>query len=305
MSATELHYEMVQTRNLKFEVATCGEGDRLALLLHGFPECAYSYRHQMPLLEQLGYRVWAPNLRGYGKSDKPAGRRAYTMDELEQDVTDLIDASGASSVLLVGHDWGGAIAWSYGTYGERPIERLVVMNCPHPALFQRGLTMPAQLKRSWYMFFFQLPWAPERYIRRDDYRALAQGFRGWAVHPARFSDEDLAVYRENAEQPGALTAMLNYYRAMPWSLLRLAKRVPKKVTVPTLLIWGEQDRALGKELTYGTERFVRDLTLRYVPDASHWVQQDAPDEVNALLKEWLAASSSRPRATAGYPGAHG
>src|SRR3954447_7386803 len=165
MSGAPLHYELIQTRNLRFEVATQGEGDRLALLLHGFPECAHSYRHQMPLLERLGYRVWAPNLRGYGRSDKPEGRRAYAMDQLEQDVTDLIDASGARSVLLVGHDWGGALAWSYATYGERPIERLVVMNCPHPACFERGMRTPAQLLRSWYWFAFQLPWLPEALIR--------------------------------------------------------------------------------------------------------------------------------------------
>jgi len=287
MTAVPLHYEMIQTKNLKFEVASHGRGDRLALLLHGFPECAYSYRHQIATLERLGYRVWAPNLRGYGKSDKPLGRREYTMDRLEQDVTDLIDASGARSVLLVGHDWGGAIAWSYGMSGARPIERLAVMNCPHPICFQRGLASPAQLRRSWYMLFFQLPWLPERYVRANDYAMLEKSFRGWAVHPERFSDDDLAVYRGNAQQPGALTAMINYYRAMPLSLPLLAKRGPRKIEVPTLMIWGEQDRALGRELTEGTERYVNDLTLRFIPDASHWVQQDAPEQVNALLEQWL------------------
>jgi pimeloyl-ACP methyl ester carboxylesterase len=258
------------------------------LLLHGFPECAHSYRYQIATLERLGYRVWVPNLRGYGKSDKPSGRRAYTMDRLEQDVTDLIDASGARSVLLIGHDWGGAVAWSYGMFGERPIERLVVMNSPHPSCFQRGLKSTAQLRRSWYMFFFQLPWLPERYVRRNNYQMLEESLRGWAVHPEHFDDQELAVFRASAAQPGALTAMLNYYRAMPWSIPLLKKRGPRKIKVPTLLIWGEQDRALGRELTEGTERFVDDLTLRFIPDASHWVQQDTPEKVNALLEEWLA-----------------
>jgi pimeloyl-ACP methyl ester carboxylesterase len=255
--------------------------------LHGFPESAYSYRYQIPLLEQLGYRVWAPNLRGYGKSDKPAGRGAYTMDQLENDVTDLIDASGARSVLLVGHDWGGALAWSYASYGERPIERLVVLNCPHPICFQRGLRSAAQLKRSWYMFFFQLPWLPEQLIKARNFRALDDAVRGWAVHKQHFGEAEMAVFKQCASEPGALTAMLNYYRAMPSSIPLLRRRGPRKIKVPTLMIWGERDQALGKELTDKTERYVEQLSLRFVPDASHWVQQDAPEAVNALLETWL------------------
>jgi pimeloyl-ACP methyl ester carboxylesterase len=288
MEAAALRYEMIQTRGLKFEVATAGTGDRLALLLHGFPESAYSYRFQVPLLTRLGYRVWAPNLRGYGRSDKPKGRRAYALDRLEQDVTDLIEASGARSVLLVGHDWGGAVAWSYASYGERPIERLVVMNCPHPVCMQRGLLTPAQIKRSWYMFFFQLPWLPERFLRADDYAFIRRGLRGWAVNKQNFGPADLDEFCATASRPGALTAMINYYRAMPFSVALGRERGLRKIRVPTLLIWGEQDQALGRELTVGTERFVEDLELAFVPDASHWVQQDAPEAVNAKLEAWLA-----------------
>jgi epoxide hydrolase 4 len=288
MDKAQLHYEMIQTRGLKFEVATHGEGERLALLLHGFPESAHSYRYQIPLLTRLGYRVWAPNLRGYGKSDKPLGRRAYTLDVLEGDVSDLIDASGARSVLLVGHDWGGALAWNYAMHGTRPIERLVVMNCPHPALFKRGLSSPAQLMRSWYMFFFQLPYLPEYFWRANDYRRIERGLRGWAVHQEHIKDEDVRALQRSAAEPGALSGMLNWYRAMPFAFKRMKERGLPKIRVPTLFIWGEQDRALGKELSFGTERFVESLTLRYIPDASHWVQQDTPEQVNALLEEWLA-----------------
>ncbi len=291
MEAATMHYETIRTRNLTFEVSTHGEGDKLALLLHGFPECAYSYRYQIPLLLRLGYRVWAPNLRGYGKSDKPSGRREYTMDKLEQDVTDLIDASGAKSVLLVGHDWGAALAWSYAMHGARPIERLITMNCPHPVLFQRGLRHLEQLRRSWYMFFFQLPWLPERSVRAQNFRAIEAGLRGWAVHKQHFSDADMAVFRANASEPGALTGMINWYRGMPFSLSAMQKRGPKKIQAPTLFIWGEQDRALGKEMTRGTERFVDDLTLRFIEDASHWVQQDTPEKVNQLIESWLQAQA--------------
>lgn len=288
MSTDQLHYETIQTRGLKFEVATAGQGDRLALLLHGFPECAHSWRNQIPELVKLGYRVWAPNLRGYGNTDRPRGVNAYSVEMLEGDVSDLIDASGARSVLLVGHDWGGAIAWNYAMHGTRPIERLVIMNVPHPALFKRGLKSAAQLKRSWYMFAFQVPLLPELLLGYDRAKVLDLTIRNSAVHPERFPDAEIDLYRNNAAHPGALTAMLNYYRAMFRTMLRGTGRVGANIKVPTLLIWGEQDGALGKELTYGTERYVDNLTLRYIPDASHWVQQDAPDVVNELLREWLA-----------------
>ena len=291
MPAAKLHYELIQTRGLRFEVATHGEGDRLALLLHGFPECAHSYRYQIPLLVRLGYRVWAPNLRGYGKSDKPRGRSAYAIDALERDVTDLIEASGASTVTLIGHDWGGAIAWHYGAYGSRPLERLVVMNCPHPACMQRELRHLPQLKRSWYMFFFQLPWLPEQLIRRDDFALFDQMGRGWAVHKENIRPEDVEALRANAREPGALTSMLNYYRAIPWSAVQLRRHGPRKVRVPTLLIWGERDQALGRELTVGTEQFAPNLTMRFLPDASHWVQQDDPVGVNAALEGFLGGSA--------------
>ncbi|HEX5660588.1 MAG TPA: alpha/beta hydrolase [Polyangiales bacterium] len=285
---TQLHYELIQTRGLRFEVATAGEGDKLALLLHGFPECAYSYRHQIELLVSLGYRVWAPNMRGYGRTDRPLGVKSYAMELLESDVSDLIDASGAKSVLLVGHDWGGVVAWSYAMHGTRPIEQLVILNAPHPARFFQALRTVAQLKRSWYIFLFQLPWLPEYLIGRDRARSLETVVRGAAVHQDRFSDHDVDVIRDNASIPGALTAMINYYRASGRQLLSNKRGTGvKKIRVPTLLIWGERDIALGKELTYGVDNYVSNLTVRYIADASHWVQQDAPDAVNRELTAWL------------------
>jgi pimeloyl-ACP methyl ester carboxylesterase len=284
---TDLHYEMIQTRGLRFEVATAGEGDKLALLLHGFPECAYSWRNQIPLLVSLGYRVWAPNMRGYGRTDKPVGVKNYALELLESDVTDLIDASGAKSVLLIGHDWGGMVAWSYAMNGTRPIERLVVLNCPHPVNFFKGLRSAAQLKRSWYIGLFQLPWLPEKLISYKRAAWLERVVRGWAVHQDQFSDADIDVIRNNALIPGALTGMINYYRASGRALLKGEQRHTSKIRVPSLLIWGERDLALGKELTYGTDRYVTDLTVRYIPDASHWVQQDTPEAVNRELAAFL------------------
>jgi len=285
--ASTPRYETIQTRGLKFEVLTAGSGDKLALLLHGFPECAHSWRAQIPKLVELGYRVWAPNLRGYGHTERPKGVKNYTLEMLDGDVSDLIDASGASSVLLVGHDWGGAVAWDYAMHGTRPIDKLVVMNCPHPAQFKKGLTTAAQLKRSWYMFLFQLPVLPEALLGHDRAKVLSEVFRTQAVHPENLSDADIDVFRNNASIPGALTTMVNYYRALFRGLVRGEMRRGVPIKVPTLLIWGEKDIALGKELVPGTERYVRDLTVRYIPDASHWVQQDAPETVNQLLEEWL------------------
>jgi pimeloyl-ACP methyl ester carboxylesterase len=287
VAETESRTELVLTRGLRFEVTTAGHGDRLALLLHGFPECAYSWRHQIPLLVRLGYRVWAPNLRGYGKSDRPAGVSHYTIDKLVQDVADLIEAAGARSVLLVGHDWGGLIAWSFAMHGVRPIERLVIMNMAHPARFVHGLRTLRQLRKSWYVFFFQIRGLPEKLLARDGFAAVARMFRGAAIDKSRFPDEVLDVYRANAAEPGALTAMINYYRAAPLVIGRSRRLGMPKIEVPTLLVWGEADAALGKELTQGTDRHVSDLTVRYLPNVSHWVQQEAPEKVNAMLEAWL------------------
>lgn len=287
MTEPTIDMQLVQTRGLRFEVAMAGQGDRLALLLHGFPESAYSWRYQIPLLAGMGYRVWAPNLRGYGASERPEGVAEYTLDKLEQDVADLIDASGAKQVTLIAHDWGAVIAWAFAMGRLRPLERLVIMNVPHPACFERGIRTLRQLRRSWYIFFFQIPWLPEALIAARGYEAIERSFRGMAVDKSRFPDEVIDVYKKNAAEPGALTAMVSYYRAIPRSLgIQRARGYPK-IEVPTLMVWGEQDAALGKELTYGTDEYVSDLTLRYLPGVSHWVQQEAPERVNAILEAWL------------------
>jgi pimeloyl-ACP methyl ester carboxylesterase len=289
MGDADIRHDFVQANGLRFHVAACGEGDRLALCLHGFPECWYSWRNQLPLLARLGYRAWAPDLRGYGASDRPPRREDYAIEELMADVAGLIDASGARSTLLLAHDWGGVVAWYCAMRRVRPLERLVVMNLPHPAVMERALRTWRQLARSWYVFFFQLPRLPEVLLRAGNYRAIREAFRTMAVDKGRFPDAVLAVYRDNAARPGALTAMLNYYRAfIRGGGGRRQQRLGYPVTeTPTLMIWGEHDTALGKETTYGTQPFVPNLTLRYLPNVSHWVQQEAPETVNAMLEAWL------------------
>ncbi len=289
MNADALHYELIQAGELRFEVATAGNpaSRRLALLLHGFPECAFSWRHQLPLLAAHGYRVWAPNQRGYGNSPMPSGTASYSIDALVGDVASLIDASGAESVHLAGHDWGAMVAWEFAMRRVRPLERLAIFNVPHPALFREAIRHnKEQRRRSRYVAFFQLPWLPEWILRRRGAAAIGEAFRGMAVDKSRFPEDVLAVYRANALRPGGATAMLNWYRAAGRSLRETTTAVPV-IDVPTLMVWGEEDRALGKELTLGTDRYVKDLALRYLPRVSHWVQQEAPERVNEIWGAWL------------------
>jgi epoxide hydrolase 4 len=270
-------------------LGTPGSGDRLALCLHGFPEHAYSWRHQMLLLARLGYRVWAPNLRGYGATDSPQEVSAYRTSTLVEDVAALIRASGAKETLLLAHDWGGALAWSLALDRPQLIDRLVVLNLPHPACFVRELRRPAQLARSWYMFFFQLPWFPEFLLGRRRGRATAELIRKTSCNPARFPDEALEIYRANAARPGGLRAMINWYRAMMRSgaIRRFwGKNIPL-IKTPTLFLWGDQDVALSLRTTRGTEKYVSNLTFRIFPGVSHWIQQEAPEAVNAMLEAWL------------------
>jgi pimeloyl-ACP methyl ester carboxylesterase len=258
----------------------------LMLFLHGFPEFWYSWRHQMRAFSDT-YHVVAPELRGYNKSDKPEGRRAYALDELVSDVRELVENLGYEKCTLVAHDWGGAVAWEFAYAHPEMLDQLIVMNLPHPVRFYQGLRTAAQLRRSWYMFFFQLPWLPEALLSLDDHRAIARLFEGQAKNPQAFSDDDLDAYREAAGQPGALTAMLNYYRALSLEVFRFDNERYDILDVPTLMIWGEDDAALGKELTYGTERLVRDFHIEYIPNCSHWVQQDRPELVNDYMRDFL------------------
>lgn len=286
-----IRHEFVQANGLRFHVAVCepeGGSDRLALFLHGFPECWYSWRDQLPALAACGYTAWAPDLRGYGRSDRPEGVQSYAIEHLLEDVAGLIDASGARSVVLLAHDWGGVIAWYFAMRRLRALDGLVVMNLPHPAAMERALKGWRQKLRSWYALFFQIPWLPEKLLASRNYRAIAEGFRGMAIDKSRFPDEVLDVYRQEAARPGALTAMLNYYRALfrGGGKRQRALGYPT-VQVRTLMVWGEADVALGVEATHGTDAFVKDLTLRYLPRVSHWVQQEAPEQVNAMVTAWL------------------
>ncbi len=276
----------IEANGIKFELAECGSGGRLALCLHGFPELNHSWRYQMPVLAQAGWRVWAPNLRGYGGTTRPPSIRDYAVDHLTQDVAALIDASGAREVMLIAHDWGAIIAWNFAIRKVRPLVKLVIMNVPHPKVAQRELRHWRQIRRSWYIYFFQLPWLPERVFSANNARVIRGAFYKMAVDKSRFPRELLKLYADAALKPGAMTAMMNYYRAM--FRHRGVARIGKGICdTPTLMIWGEQDSALNILCTEGTEQWVPDFELHRLPNVSHWVQQEAPEKVNQIMLDWL------------------
>ncbi|MCE9524406.1 MAG: alpha/beta fold hydrolase [Alphaproteobacteria bacterium] len=290
MSDFPVKTALVAANGLTFEVDQCGTGDKFALLLHGFPESKFSWRYQMPLLARLGYTVWAPNMRGYGKTSRPPAIADYHIDHLVADVAALIDAAGAKSTLLMAHDWGAVVAWQVAIRKARPLDRLVIMNLPHPACFMRELKTWAQLKKSWYMFLFQIPWLPERLMTARKGEAVGRAFFNMAIDKSRFPATVTDEFRRSAIEPGAMRAMLNYYRAAFRAGSAAMNPQPGTVDAPTLMIWGLEDSALDRATTVGTDKYVKDLTLRYLPGVSHWVQQEAPEKVNAMIEAWLTGA---------------
>ena len=209
------------------------------------------------------------------------------MSELIADVKGIVEGLGYDSCILVAHDWGAAIAWNFAYTYPQMVQKLIVLNIPHPALFAKGLRTPQQLLKSWYIFAFQIPWLPEFLFQLNDYQAIKNAFVEMAIDKTAFPTEDLIAYRDAAAKPGALTAMINYYRQAFKSLFSTQQPQWDILQVPTLTIWGESDTALGKELTYGTEEYVSDWRVRYIPNCSHWVQQEQPELVNQYIEEFL------------------
>ena len=284
--------KILQIGDLEFEIDCCGQGDRLALCLHGFPEHSFSWRYQLPMLADLGYQAWAPNMRGYGNSSKPKGIASYQLDTLVEDIAAIIEASGCKETVLIAHDWGAVVAWHFAINNRLPLSHLIICNVPHPQSMQQAFSWE-QLKKSWYIFFFQIPKLPEFLLGRDNAKGVGEMIRNTFVNPEKFPTEIADVFSRNANQPGALTAMINYYRA----LLRRGNRSNREgesfpiIKTPTLMIWGEEDVALSKETTYGTEKYVENFNIRYLPNVSHWVQQESPEEVNSMISAFIKDES--------------
>jgi epoxide hydrolase 4 len=280
---------------VRLHYVEAGEGP-LVVLLHGFPEFWYSWRHQIGPLAEAGYRVIAPDMRGYNLSDKPKSWRAYDTSLLADDIAGLIRSFGEQSADVVGHDWGAAVAYSVAMFRPEVVKRLAILNVPHPVRMLEGFRTFKQLRKSWYMFFFQIPKLPELLFARDSFSFGKRSLR--ADSKKAFTDEDLERYAEAWAQPGALSAMINYYRAALRRSPGKAEAQLKPIEAQTLVIWGMLDRHLGSELAEPPAKWVPNVRVERIPDATHWVQHDAPARVNELLVEFLGAEREAP-ATSG------
>jgi pimeloyl-ACP methyl ester carboxylesterase len=271
------HFQ-VQAGAVRLHCAAMGPKDGpLVVLLHGFPECWVTWRHQLPALAAAGFRAVAPDMRGYGGSDKPRGVRQYRIEKLTQDVADLVAALGRERADLVGHDWGGAVAWRVAMWHPARVRKLAILNSPHPQQLSRAMRTLRQLRKSWYVFFFQLPWLPERLLTA---RVLASVFRRTTARKGAYGQAEIAANIDAMRDP---EGPLDYYRAA----VRHAGPRWVPVQAETLVIWGERDAFLENELAQPDARWVPRARVERIAGASHWVQADAPDEVSRLLVEFL------------------
>jgi pimeloyl-ACP methyl ester carboxylesterase len=281
----------INVGDLRLAIRQEGSGDPV-VLLHGFPELSYSWRHQLPVLAEAGFCAIAPDLRGYGDSDRPTGVAAYAVPALVGDVVGLIDALGYPQVHLVGHDWGGGLAWATAALHPERVRTLTIANAPHPtASAEARRDDAAQRAKSWYMLLFQFVGVAESWLANDDFRNLREMVFENAA-PGTFTPDDVQIYLDAFSRDGALTAALNYYRAnMPAAAwLRPPPQLPD-ITTPTMVIWGEADSYLGLGLLKRSCAKVRaPVRVERLPGVSHWVQQEAPELVNALLIDWLRAA---------------
>ncbi|NET09333.1 MAG: alpha/beta hydrolase [Symploca sp. SIO2B6] len=276
----------VETNRIRLHCVTQGEGE-LVVLLHGFPEFWYSWRHQIPALARH-FKVVVPDLRGYNDSDKP--RNGYDLDTLSQDIKGLIQELGYVKAHVVGHDWGGAIAWHLAQTFPQMIQRLAILNAPHPQRFmQEMMSNMDQLRRSWYLLAFQVPDLPEWMIRLNLQRFLKNMLQDQTIRKGAFSRSDTEIYQAALEKPGALSAAIAHYRQLlsPQSWMRQWGQ-PMPVTAPTLVLWGEDDGLLSHRFTEGLEKVISaPFHLKRIPQCGHWIQQEVPQTVNRELLRFL------------------
>jgi epoxide hydrolase 4 len=280
-----VNHRYLAVNGVNLHLVEAGDPDGpLVVLLHGFPEFWYGWRHQIPFLAEQGFCVWAPDQRGYNLSDKPDDPAAYSLDVLAADVAGLIQSSGRKQAVVVGHDWGAAAAWWTAVCYPQMISRLNILNVPHPVVMSQTVRQNwRQLGKSWYIFYFQLPFLPELMLRAGNGRGLADTLRR-SARPGTFSDADLHEYREAWSRPRAMSGMLNWYRAALRH--RPARRDSIRVTVPTQIIWGARDAFLETELAAKSLELCDDGRLTLIQQATHWVQHEEAAQVNQLLLQF-------------------
>lgn len=281
--------QCVETNGVTLHVVDAGPRDGpLVVMLHGFPEFWGAWKQYVGPLAAAGYRVIVPDQRGYNLSARPAGAKAYTADILAADVVGLIDAAGRQRAALIGHDFGGFVGWWTAALHPSRVERLVVLNAPHPrAMVASLLSNPLQIAKSWYIFVLQIPWLPERIVSVNSFAVLRSIIR-WTGEHGSFSAADEASYIDAWSKPGSLTAMINWYRAL-FRRVQNTLHLPR-ITVPVLLIWGKHDRYLSRSLAEASIEYCDDGRLEWV-GATHWLHHEKPDVVHGLIARFLAGSA--------------
>lgn len=282
-----IKFDYAQIGGVRLHYAKAGRGEKLVLLLHGFPEFWYSWRHQITALSDE-YTVVAPDLRGFNLSHKPAVTSDCETDKIVDDITGLIRHLGREKAAVIGHDWGATVAWSIAVKSPEYLWKLGALQVPPISVWRKNQSL-SQLLASWYMFFFQIPGLPEYLFQLNDYAALEKSLRETTAQPGVFTDEDIAEYKKVWKEPGVLSGMLSYYRA---NIVKrfLSKPVePPKIKIPTIFIYGEQDKAVLPQTVRGVGDLIdAPYTELRIPGSGHWVQQEARDEVTAALREFLA-----------------
>jgi len=290
-----LEHTYFSTNGIRLHVVQAGPADGpLVVLLHGFPEFWFGWRHQIGALTQAGYRVVVPDQRGYNLSDKPKGVDNYRVATLAADVVGLLDALGQEQCFLVGHDWGAAVAWETAIRYPGRIQKLAILNVPHPDVMTRFiLSNPAQMRKSWYIFFFQLPLIPEAILRANDWNPAMKMLTG-SGQPGSFTEADIQQYRQAWRRKDSMKSMINWYRAAFRGALRgpwyPAKVVARRVSIPTLILWGKNDVALSYQMAQPSVDLCDDGRLVTFEQATHWVQHDEAEAVSQHLLVFFAVN---------------
>ena len=286
-----IQFGTLSTNGIRLHTAIAGpeEGEPV-FLLHGFPDAWFGWEAQIGPIAEVGFRVITPDQRGYNLSDKPVGIASYRMRTLVDDILGLADAFGFESFYLAGHDFGAMVGWNLAMRHPKRLKRLAIVNVPHPAVMQKFLrTHPSQMLKSWYAIFFQLAGLPERFVRLNNWQFLIRAM------PDDFNEEQRDRYRKAWAQPGAMTSMINWYRAS----LRGSRRskMPSKIQVPTLVLWGQKDPYLSYEMASLSVDLCEVGRLITFEDATHWVMHDKPREVSQLLIEHFCGEGDHPTGT--------
>jgi pimeloyl-ACP methyl ester carboxylesterase len=285
----KIKFDYAQIGAVNLHYATAGTGEKLVLLLHGFPESWYSWRHQIAALSDE-YTVVAPDLRGYGLSTKTGAIADYKIENLVDDAVNLVNYFGREEAALIGHDWGAIVAWEAARKYPESFWKVGALQVPPKAIWRKNFSL-RQFFASWYMLFLQIPVLPEWLLSRNDFALLADSLRKLSVVPQTFAEADIAEYKKGWREPSALTAMINYYRANLFSLFSTDSEsaLDAKITVPSLFIFAEQDPAILPETIEGIgEMFDAPFEQFRIPNSGHWVQQEAAETVTLILREFLA-----------------